>query len=59
MRTLDQGWVTSVLEGDCPTELSSNPNQTQLNKIIKVFRIARKLQGFKFLSGLEINSMGQ
>ncbi len=27
---LDQGWATSVLEGHCPAEFSSNPNQTHL-----------------------------
>jgi len=36
---IDQRWATSVLEGHCPTKFSFNPNQTHLNKLIKVFRI--------------------
>ncbi len=32
------------------THSSSNPNQTHLNKLIKVFRINRKLQAGEFLS---------
>jgi len=38
---IEQGWATSVLEGHCPTEFSFNPNQTHMNKLIKVFRITR------------------
>ncbi len=41
---LQQGWATSVLEGRCPAEFSSNPNQTHMNKLINVFKITRKLQ---------------
>jgi len=32
-----------ALEVHCPAEFCSNPNQTHLNKLIKVFRITRKL----------------
>ncbi len=41
---LDQGWATSVLEGHCLAEFSSNPNQTHLKKLISVFKITSKLQ---------------
>ncbi len=34
--TIDQGSPNSVLEGRCPAEFSSNPNQTHLNQLIKV-----------------------
>ncbi len=33
---LDQGSPSSVLEGRCPAEFSSNPNQTHLKQLIKV-----------------------
>jgi len=56
---LNQGWATSVLEGHCPTEFSFNPNQTHQNKLIKAFRITRKLQAGDFFSGLELNSVEQ
>ncbi len=36
-----QGQATSVLECRCPVEFSSNPNQTHLNKLIKISRITR------------------
>ncbi len=48
--------ATSVLECRCPLEFSSNPNQTHLNKLIKVFRITRDTG--RFFSGLELNSAG-
>ncbi len=32
--TLKQGWATSVLEGHCPAEFRSNPNQIHLDKLI-------------------------
>jgi len=32
------------LEGHCPAEFSSNPDQTHLSKLIKVFRITRNSQ---------------
>ncbi len=40
-----------VLEGRCPAEFSSNPNQTHLNKLINVFKITRKLQTGVFVGG--------
>ncbi len=33
---LEQGSPSSVLEGRCPAEFSSNPNQTHLKQLIKV-----------------------
>ncbi len=45
---LRQGLATSVLEGRCPVEFSSNPNQTHLKKLIDVFKITRKLQAGVF-----------
>jgi len=39
-----QGFSNSVLEGRCPAEFSSNPDQTHLSKLIKVFRITRNFQ---------------
>jgi len=45
---LCQGWATLVMEDHCPTEFSFNPNETNLNKLIEVFRIARKLQAGDF-----------
>ncbi len=51
-----QGWATSVLECRCPVEFISNPNQTHLNKLIKIFRIFRAT-GRGFFSGLELNSL--
>ncbi len=41
---------TSVLECRGPVEFSSNPNQTHLNKLIKVFRITRAT-GEEFFQG--------
>ncbi len=35
-------------EGRCPAEFSSNPNQTHLKKLIKVFKITGKLQAGVF-----------
>ncbi len=52
------GLATSVLEGRCPAEFSTNPNQTpNLKKLINVFKITRKLQAGVWL-GLELNSAG-
>ncbi len=56
--SLDQGLATSVLECRCPAEFSSSPNQTLLNKLIKVFRITRATGRCGFYSGLELNSVG-
>ncbi len=36
---VEQGWATLILEGRVPAEFSSNPNQTHLNQLIKVFRM--------------------
>jgi len=36
--------MTLALEVHFPVEFSSSPNQTHLNKLIKVFGINRKLQ---------------
>lgn len=33
-----------TLEGRCPAELSFYPNQSHLNKLIKVFKVTRKLR---------------
>ncbi len=41
---LEQAFSTLVLEGHCPVNFSSNPNQTHLNQLIKLFRITSKLQ---------------
>ncbi len=53
-----QGSPSSVLEGRCPAEFSSNPNQTQLNQLIKVllgiFETSRQVCWGK----LELNSAG-
>jgi len=43
---LVQGWV--ALEGHCPAELSSNPYQTHLNKLISAVTFTRKLQAGEF-----------
>ncbi len=45
---LEQGQATSVLEGQCPAEFSSNPNQAHMKKLINVFKITRKLQAGVF-----------
>ncbi len=51
VKTLDQGSLTLDLEVHFPAEFSSNPNQTHLNKLIKVFRINTKLQAAVFNPG--------
>lgn len=43
---LEQGCTPSVLEGHCPAEFSSNPNQINLNKLINVFRFNGFDQGW-------------
>ncbi len=45
---IEQGWGTLIPEGRCPAEFSSNPNQTHLNQLIKVFRMQLGIffQGF-------------
>jgi len=52
--TLEQGFSNSVLEGRCPAEFSSNPDQKHLSKLIKVFRIT-----IGWTYRLELNSAGQ
>ncbi len=42
---LVQGFSTLALKVHFPAEFSSNPNQTHLNKLIKLFRITRKWLG--------------
>ncbi len=50
---IKQGWGTLILEGRCPAEFSSNPNQTHLNQLIKVWRMQLGIfsQGFSGFSG--------
>ncbi len=55
---LYQGWWTSVLESRSSAEFCFNPNQTHLNKLIKAWRVTRKLQAGEFLLGLKLNSAG-
>ncbi len=40
-----------VLKGHCPANFSSNPNQTHLNQLIKLFRITNKQQAGVFDQG--------
>ncbi len=49
--TIEQAFLTLVLEGHCPANFSSNPNQTHLNQLIKLFRITSKLQAGEFDQG--------
>ncbi len=50
--------ATSVLGCRYPAEFSSSPNQTHLNKLIKVFRITSATGRWGFFLGLELNSAG-
>ncbi len=43
-----QAFSALALEVHFPAEFRSNPDQTHLNKLIKVFRITRKLQAGSF-----------
>ncbi len=55
---LHQGSPDSVLEGRCPAEFNSNPNQTNLNQLIKLLlgiETPRQVCWGK----LELNSAGQ
>ncbi len=47
---------TQFLEGHSSAQFSSNPNQTHLIQIIKVFRITRNFQAGVIWSWLELNS---
>lgn len=38
-----------ILEGHCPAEIISSPNQTHLSKLISVFQITKKLQAGEFI----------
>jgi len=46
-----QEFSTLAIEVHFPAEFSFNPNQTQLNKLIKVFRIIVKLQTGELCQG--------
>ncbi len=54
---LAQGSPSSVLEGQCPAEFGSNPNQTHLKQLIKILlgilETSRQVWG-----KLELNSAG-
>ncbi len=47
---------TQFLEGHSSAQFSSNPNQTHLIQLIKVFRITRNFQAGVIWSWLELNS---
>ncbi len=48
---LEQEFLTLALKVHFPADFRSNPNQTHLNELIKVFRIARNLQAGEFDQG--------
>uniref|UniRef100_A0A8C2C339 RPGRIP1 like n=1 Tax=Cyprinus carpio TaxID=7962 RepID=A0A8C2C339_CYPCA len=59
---LQQGSSVLLLESNCPAEFSSNPNQTHLNQLIRVFEKLPTLQdvgpqGAGFSSGLMQSSI--
>ncbi len=56
---VEQGWGTLILEGRVPAEFSSNPNQTHLKQLIKVFRMQLGCFFSQGFSGLELNSAGE
>jgi len=49
--SLAQDFSNSVLEGRCPAEFISNPDQTHLSKLTNVFRIIRQSQVSVFDQG--------
>ncbi len=53
---LRQWSQTQFLEGHSSAEFSSNPNQSHLIQLIKVFRITRNFQAAVIWSWLELNS---
>ncbi len=58
-RRLTGGKISSPSQPyNFPAQFNFNPNQTYLNKLIKVFRINRKLQAAEFKSRYELNSAG-
>ncbi len=58
-RRLTGGKISSPSQPyNFPAQFNFNPNQTYLNKLIKVFRINRKLQAAEFISRYELNSAG-
>ncbi len=58
LKGLSQGSPDTVLEGRCPAEFSSNPNQTHLKQLINVLQdiLATSMQ--VCWSKLELNSAG-
>jgi len=46
--TLNQRCPTLLLPIDCPTQFISNPNQTHLKQLMKVFRVTWKLKAGVF-----------
>ncbi len=46
-QSIEQGSPTLDLEIHCPAEFSTNPNQTHLNKLIKIFRITTNSQAVR------------
>ncbi len=55
---LTQGSPGSVLEGRCPAEFSSNPNQTHLKQLIKVLLGILETSRQVCWGKLELNSAG-
>ncbi len=58
MNSLIQGCPNSVLEGRCPAEFSSNPNQTHLKQLIKLLLGILEASMQMCWSKLELNSAG-
>ncbi len=56
--SLDQGSASSVLEGRCPAEFSSNPNQTHLKQLIKLLLGMLETSRQVCWGKLELNSAG-
>ncbi len=55
---LNQGSPNLFLEGRCPAEFSSNPNQTHLNQLIKVLLSILETSRQVCWGKLELNSAG-
>ncbi len=55
---LEQGSPDTVLEGRCPVEFSSNPNQTHLKKLINVLLGILEISRQVCWGKLELNSAG-